>query len=301
MTNPNPTDPAATPVPPAVPAVPAAPPAPAVPQPTFTLPPQLLPPAPASAAPPAVPAAPAAPAPQTPPATGGPGQTDPQPVTGEGGEVYHYPANTAVASMTPQQQAEYWRHRSRKHEDRVKAQGDYDALKQKAAEHDRMVTENQTVHERAVADARRQGHAEALAAASGQLVEQWVRAAAHQRSIPQESVNALVAVIKPEAFLTNGGVDADKVYAFVNAAAPQPASAPAAPAGNTGQPPAPAPAAPAGQPAAQPVPMFQAPSGSPDFGQGQPGKAGPTGLEAGRALARARFGAPPGAATTPPQ
>lgn len=212
----------------------------------------------------------------------------------ETGEVYHYPENTPVGQMTPPQVAEYWRRQARKHEARVKSMGDYDTLKATAEEHAKLVAASQTQHEREIAEARRQGQAEALTQASTQLVEQWVRAVAHQRGVAEESVNAFMPMIKPEAFLNaQGGVDAVKVHAFVNAAAPsQPAPVPVTAAGIPAaipgqQPPVPAPA-PATAPA--PVPVWSAPAGSPDFGQGQPGQAKATGLEAGRELARQKFG-----------
>jgi hypothetical protein len=160
---------------------------------------------------------------------------------------------------------------------------DYDQLKATADEYQRLVTASQTEHERAVAEARRQGHATALAEAGGQLVEQWLRAAAAGR-LPEESVNALLAGLDRSRFLNQqGGVDTDKVYALVNSVAiAQPA--PAAPAAGTpGQP------APAAQPVQPPPPA--APPRGPDFGQGNPGSARPTGLAAGREIARQRFAA----------
>jgi hypothetical protein len=190
--------------------------------------------------------------------------------------------------MTSEQQAEYWRHKARKHEDRVKAQSDYDQLKETADKYQKLVEQSQTDHEKAVAEARRQGHAAALTEAGGQLVEQWVRAAAAGR-LTEESVDALLAGLDRSRFLhTNGGVDTAKVYAFVSSIAPAPA-APTAPAqGAPGQPPTP------GQPAPAPAPVVR-PAGAPDFGQGQPPTPRPSGLEAGREIARKRFGAP----TTP--
>lgn len=58
------------------------------------------------------------PAPTTPtPAQPVPSQQPVQAATGERG----YPENTPVAEMTVEQQAAYWRHHARKHEDRLKA------------------------------------------------------------------------------------------------------------------------------------------------------------------------------------
>lgn len=244
------------------------------------------PPAPAPVAPPA---APQVPTPQTPPGTGGGNPPATRSTVDADGEVYHYPENTPMAHMAPQEQAEYWRRQARKHEANSKARHDYDALKAKADQFDQLVVANQTEHEKAVAEARRQGQTEALAQAAEQLVDQWVRSVAHQRNVPRESVDALLGGIKHTAFLNaQGGVDTDKVAAFVNAAAPPPVQAPAAPAGSPGQvPPVPAPGPAA--PAAGVVPAWTAPAGSPDFGQGQPGQARASGLAAGREFAKQRF------------
>lgn len=225
---------------------------------------------------PAVPPAPTFVAP--PPAPGAP-PTDP--------EVFNYPANTALAQMTAEQQAEYWRHKARKHEDRNKATSDYDQLKQQATEYQKLVEAQQTEHQRAVTEARRQGHAAALTEAGGQLVEQWVRAAAAGR-LAQESVDALLGGLDRSRFLhPNGGVDTDKVYALVSSIAPAAPASSAPAAGAPGQPPQP------GQPAPVPAPApVVRPAGAPDFGQGQPSAPTASGLEAGREIARKRFGAP---------
>lgn len=259
------------------------PPAP-VPQPPMPAMPQYtIPPAPAQQAPP-----------QSPPATGGPGQPGQQPVTGEGGDVYNYPPNTALAQMSPEQQAEYWRHKSRKHEDRVKGMGDYDQLKEQATQYQALVATTQSEHDKAVAEARRQGQTEAMQQAGGQLVEQWVRAAVAGR-LPRENEDALISGLDRNAFLTAKGVDTDKVHAFVNSIIPVqvvpavPAAVTAPPGGQPapvlGQPPAAVP--PAQQP--QLVPQYAAPPRGPDFGQGQPNSTQPTGLAAGREIARQRF------------
>lgn len=202
-----------------------------------------------------------------------------------GPDVYDYPERTPLDQMTPQQQAEYWRHKARKHEDRVKAMGDYDDLKKVAGQYEALVQASQTEQERAVAEARRQGHAEALTAAGGQLVEQWMRAAAVGR-LPQESVDAILAGLDRSRFIAqDGSVDTAKVWGFVNSIAP----AVTPPAVQPGQP---APVAPAQQPApAAPVTPTVTPAGGPDFGQGQPGNSRPAGIALGAEIARQRFAA----------
>ncbi len=198
--------------------------------------------------------------------------------------------------MQPAEQVAYWQHQARRHEDRVKQMGDYDQLRATADQYQQMVASQQTEHQRAVADAHRQGREQALAETGGQLVEQWVRAAAAGR-LPQESVNALLVGLNRQAFLNaQGGVDTDRVFQFVTSLAPQPqpATTPVVPQGYPVQP---QPLVP--QPTPQVVPQFAAPPGGPDFGQGQPGAPKPNGLAAGREIARLRFGTP--SAPTQPQ
>ncbi len=199
-------------------------------------------------------------------------------------EVFDYPENTALANMTVEQQAEYWRHKARKHENTVKSQQDYAELKAKAEQYEALVQASQTEHERAVAEARRQGQAEALAAAGGQLVEQWVRAAAAGR-LQEDSVTALLGALDRRQFLSpdGAGVDTDKVWSLVNSLIP---ATPVAPQATVPVPTS----VPVTPPVPQPAP---APTGVPDFGQGQAPASRPTGLAAGRAIAQQRFGTKP--------
>lgn len=204
------------------------------------------------------------------------------PVTGED---LGYPDRTPQTEMSPEQQLAYWKHKARVHETRTKAMADYDDLKQTAEKYQQLVSASQSETERAVAEAHRQGRAAALTEAGSGLVDQWLRAAAHNR-MPEESVTALLQNLDRSKFLhQNGGVDTDKVYAFIGSFAP----AGAAPAAQQ-QPPAVNGAPGTGQqPPAQPQPLIAAPTRVPDFGQGQSPVPPRNGLEAGRERARARF------------
>lgn len=252
-------------------------------------PPTPTPPAPAPAPPPAPP-----PQPVPAPTPAQPSNTPPTVTTGkvvENGEVFDFPEHTALASMTPSQQAEYWRHKARRHEDRNKAMSDYGDLQKKAADYDRLVAASQTEAERAVAEATRQGRAAALKEYGSQLVDGWVRVTIGDR-LPEESVNALLEPLDRTKFLdANGNVDTAKVRAFVSTIAP----APQQPTTDPGQGQPPAQQQPAGQgtgqPPAQPATTQPAaPARGPDLGQGQPQSSPQSLIEAGRELARARFG-----------
>jgi len=324
------------------PAPPApAPPAPPAPAPTPA--PQPAPPAPAPTPAPAPgPLAPPAPAPQAPPA----GQRPSDPGTGDDSLPY-FQEGVAWRNLPPDQQLAYWMSRSRKHEDRVAAMRDYDELKSIKGQYDQLLAQHQTEHERAVAEARRQGEQSAMARSNTMLVEAYVRAAAAARGVDDEDfVRDFMETTRLDAFIGPAGqVDTAKVYRQVNrmagANAPQaPAGVPAAPAvpappmngqippppaqpgwpqqqqvAVPGQPAVPQPynaggVLPPGQPVfpntGQQIPVAPqwpghvpaaptgvgqpAPVGGPDYGQGQFSQAPPSGLEAGRAAARARFG-----------
>jgi len=67
------------------------------------------------------------------------------------GEKFAFPPSTPQSDMTAEQRAEYWRHKSQKHEKRANARSDYDDLKAKAAELDQLRADQQTEQEKAVA------------------------------------------------------------------------------------------------------------------------------------------------------
>lgn len=183
--------------------------------------------------------------------------------------------------MATEHQAAYWKHQARKHEERNRQMADYEQLKAIKDSYDAMVTASQTEQERAVAEARRQGHTEAMAQAGSRLVEAYVRAAAATR-LDDERVNALLDGMDRAKFLNSqtGEVDTDRVYSFVHALAPAAPAPVAVPVG--------APEAQQAVPAAPAQPAGTPPRG-PDFGQGHPAASRPTGLEAGREIARQRF------------
>lgn len=323
------------------------PPAPA-PAPTPVPPPAPVPPAPVPQPTPQHP-----PVPQQPPAPTG---RHPEPGTGE--DLPYYQEGVPWRNLPPEQQVAYWMHRSRKHEDRVNAMRDYDELRGIKQQYDQLLSQSQTEHERAIAEARRQGETTAMARANTMLVEAYVRSAAAARGVDEEAVSDFLDTTRLDAFINaaTGQVDTAKVYRQVSrmagagAAVGTPAGVPAAPTvpappmnaqaphqsppqlgwpqqsptlgwpaqqtapaapgqpapqyaqggyipagpqvahNAAGQPVPAAPQWPGHVPAAPTAPGQPAPAGGPDYGQGQFQQAPPSGLEAGRAAARARFG-----------
>lgn len=232
----------------------------------MSYPPQPPQPAP-TGQPPAPAPAPAAPnpAPQ-PPSLPDPAAQPPAP-TAQPPADPGFPANTPIAEMSDAQQAAYWKHHARRHEQALR-DANLTELQQKAAEYERLRQATQTDQEKALEAARAEGRTLALREAGEKLVEAHFTAATANR-MTDEQRDALLAGIDRKQFLAPDGVNVDtaKVTAFVDQIAP------AATATPPGTPPA------TGQRL--------------DLGQGRPPRTPqPSGLEAGRAEARRRFPQP---------
>lgn len=129
-----------------------------------------------------------------------------------------FPADAPVAEMTAVQQAAYWKDRARKHEDRVKARSDYDAVKAKADRFDALEREQLSDVDKATADAvaARAETAEVRAA----MVDTHIAAAVTAGRISQDHADVLLDGLDRSKYLSDGRVDTDKVTALLNAIAP---------------------------------------------------------------------------------
>ena len=147
----------------------------------------------------------------------GAGQQQQAPTVNEHG----FPDKTPVKDMTDTQQAAYWRHQARKHEDRVKSMGDYDALK---AERDELKSKTQTADEKALEAAKKEALEAGAAAERAKIAPRLVSAefkAANAGRIPAEQLKLVLDGLDPSKFLTaEGEVDADKVKQYVDGIAP---------------------------------------------------------------------------------
>lgn len=131
-----------------------------------------------------------------------------------------FPADTPVAEMSVEQQAAYWKHQARKHQQRAESRSDYDDLKAKAAEADRIRQERETEHEKAVREAAEKASAEARSAMAPSLVAAEFRAALAGRLTPEQR-DALIEDINPSRYLKGDGtVDLDKVRKRADVLAP---------------------------------------------------------------------------------
>lgn len=174
--------------------------------------------------------------------------------------------------MTDAQQAAYWKFHARRHESALN-QANLPELERQAAELAQLKTASQTDQEKAIEAARAEGRTQALRDASKQLVDAHFTAATANR-MTDDQRTALLAGLDRTAFMAADGITVDtaKVTAFVDQIAP---------------------AATATPPGQQP-----ATGARPDLGQGRYAPtAQPSGLDAGREMARKRFGTPK---ATPP-
>jgi hypothetical protein len=137
-----------------------------------------------------------------------------------------FPAETPVKDMTVDQQAAYWKHQSRKHEERYKAFGDLtpetlQALREKADQHDALERELMSDKDKAIADAKDAATAEATA----KFAEKLVKAEFKSASAGRLDADRLKAVLEPldlTRFLDkNGDVDEAKVASYVDSIAPK--------------------------------------------------------------------------------
>jgi type IV secretory pathway VirB10-like protein len=144
-----------------------------------------------------------------------------------------FPVGTAVADMTAEQQAAYWKHQSRKHEDRAKVFGDLTAdqlksLRDKAKRQDELELELGTTADKAAAKARD----EAAAAARAELLPQLVTAkleAATAGRVTSDAIAKALEFVDTAKFLTDGKVDTAKVKSFADSLAPATGTQPPSP------------------------------------------------------------------------
>ena len=137
-------------------------------------------------------------------------------VDDETGEKYAFPAKTPLSAMTDAQRAEYWRHKSRKHETEKKAllSGDQPKPKppQQRGEGDQQVDAEQI---------KQEAERDALGRYAPMAIRSEFRAAfAGTRT--KEQVDTLLEGIDLNKFLTRkGDVDTDKVIQYVDSIAPK--------------------------------------------------------------------------------
>ena len=186
------------------------------------------------------------PVPTPPPAPPVPPQGTP--ATGPQDGPDGFPEGTSLNEMSPVQQAAYWRHKARKHEDASKANAaELAALKPKAEQYDALAAASQTDAERAVADAEKRGRDAAKAETEAAARETYGKALVQARfevalagRLTPGQVATLVGGLNVTGFLgTDGLPDQSRISEYV-AAIPVAAGAPKTPelgGGRTSPPP----------------------------------------------------------------
>lgn len=128
-----------------------------------------------------------------------------------------YPDHTPLEQMTVEQQAAYWKHQARKHEDRVKERSDYDDLKRKAGELDQLKASQMNEQEKAVEAAKQEARTEAFKEAGAAMVDAHIAAAVTGGRLTQEQADVLLEGLDRSKYLTSEHkVDTDKVKALLD-------------------------------------------------------------------------------------
>ena len=154
-----------------------------------------------------------------------PGATAPTPPENTG-----FPADTPVKDMTIEQQAAYWKHYARQHEERARPFKDLtpealQALREKADQHDALERELMSDKDKAILEAKEAAEAETTARFAEKLVKAEFKSAAAGR-LEADRLNTVLAPLDLTKFLDkNGDVDEAKVSQYVDSIAP--AKAPA--------------------------------------------------------------------------
>jgi hypothetical protein len=124
-----------------------------------------------------------------------------------------FPANTPVKDMEPAQQAAYYKHQARKHEDRVKAYGDItpEKLAELTRERDELRQANQSESERAIEEAKEAGRAEVRQLLAAERVRTALASALAGRSVEPDALLDLDRSV----FVKGDKADTDAIKAWV--------------------------------------------------------------------------------------
>lgn len=132
-----------------------------------------------------------------------------------------FPAETPVSEMTPEQKAEYWKHKARKHEATAKARADYDDLRSQLEE---LQKQKLTAEEQAVEAAREEGRREGATSTAEKLTRVAVRAEVRavlaasgvdESDETTSAVDALLESLDVSKLTTDDGVDTEKIAQIV--------------------------------------------------------------------------------------
>jgi hypothetical protein len=147
---------------------------------------------------------------------GGGGGADDQTVEFDG-EKFAFPAKTAVADMTPEQKAEYWRHEAKKQQGKApKKPADYDQLQADAAELARIRAEqtpkDQREAQERLDEARREGENIGAQRYLGDAIFGRIQGIT---GLDDDVLNDALEPVDPTYFVdAEGNLDAEKIKKF---------------------------------------------------------------------------------------
>lgn len=151
------------------------------------------------------------------------GNSEGQSEGGSGSSETGYPANTPLAQMTEAQQLAYWKAHAKKHEERARKADSLASWKEQNAakieEYDRLIAASKTDHERELDTVKSQVAEQARAEVRGKMVRDLVDAefrAAARGALSRDQVAKILAPLDPNYFVADGGgVDVEKISAYV--------------------------------------------------------------------------------------
>ncbi|MGP9727894.1 hypothetical protein [Glutamicibacter sp. AOP3-A1-12] len=146
---------------------------------------------------------------------GGGGIPKPTPPAGEndkGKQEPAFPADTAVKDMTADQQAAYWKHQARKHENRVKEYGTLTPEQARKATADAEEARKKSLSDsdRAIEEAREAARTETATTAAKREAETALKIALRGRSI-----DGAAAFSRPD-FVKDGAADVEAILEWVD-------------------------------------------------------------------------------------
>lgn len=127
-----------------------------------------------------------------------------------------FPAETPVAEMTDAEQAAYWKHHARRHEQVAKARADYDELKARAEEADKLRAAAMTEQEKAVAAAKEEGRREERVSACRDAASTILITGLTAAGVDTDKAAELLGPVNLDVFVTDGKVDVEKVRGYIS-------------------------------------------------------------------------------------
>lgn len=123
-----------------------------------------------------------------------------------------FPADTSVKDMTPEQQAAYWKHHARKHEDRVKEFGTLtpEQVRKNAEDLEELRKKGLSDSERAVEEALERVRTEAKGQTAVKVVDSALRIALRGRLVDGG------ALLSKPSFVKDGEADIDAIEKWVD-------------------------------------------------------------------------------------